>query len=227
MNLTNLTIYEMENQNLEILSNEIYKNQSLNEYIQQSALIRFAEQVGDFISFYYIPVLVLTGSVGNILSVLVFFKTKLRKLSSSYYLAALGISDTCFLFGLLATWLTFMDIKIYNREIFCQFFTYFTGLCSFLSVWYVVAFTVERFIAVLYPLKRQTMCTVRRAKIVLCVLTFLGAIHSAPYMIWSSPQYSERLNATICDVPEEYKVSLIVLFFFCSFSTLNFYVLMS
>lgn len=163
--------------------------------------------IGDVLTHYYTPGLVLVGSIGNILSVLVFFKTKLRKLSSSFYLAALGISDTCFLIGAFISWLNYVNIKIYNQEYYCQFFTYFSGLCSFLSVWFVVAFTVERFIAVLYPLKRQTMCTVRRAKIVLCCLIVLGAIISTPYLIYSAPIFSEGMNDYVCDVREEFRVS--------------------
>ena len=173
----------------------------------ESAIILIAESISDLLTCYYTPILVFTGSIGNILSVFVFFKTKLRKLSSSYYLAALGISDTLFLFAIFISWLSFVNFHLYNRNIVCQFFNYLTGLCSFLSVWFVVAFTVERFIAVLYPLKRQTMCTVRRAKIVLTCLTLLGAIHSAPLILFSTPLYSDKLNMTICDVREEYKVN--------------------
>ncbi|XP_055686865.1 cysteinyl leukotriene receptor 1 isoform X2 [Lutzomyia longipalpis] len=185
-------------------TNESYVNSSA-AIGASSTLLNIAEEVGDFLITYYTPVLVFTGSIGNMLSVLVFCKTKLRKLSSSYYLAALGVSDTCFLVGLFISWLNFVDVNLTNRNIFCQSFTYLSGLCSFLSVWFVVAFTVERFIAVLYPLKRQTMCTVKRAKIVLCGLTVLGGVHSAPFIMFASPQFSERLNTTICDVREEYK----------------------
>lgn len=171
-----------------------------------SASMEWAYMVADFLTFYYTPILVIVGSIGNILSALVFFNTKLKKLSSSYYLAALGISDTCFLIGLFITWLSFFGIHIYTREVFCQLFTFSSGLSSFLSVWYVVAFTFERFIVVLYPLKRQSWCTVRRAKLVIVALTVLGALHSAPYIVFAGPQFSERSNATICDVREEYKV---------------------
>jgi hypothetical protein len=162
--------------------------------------------IGDFLTHYYTPALVLIGSTGNILSVFVFFKTKLRKLSSSYYLAALGISDTCFLIGAFVSWLNYFNINIYNQDYYCQFFTYISGLCSFLSVWFVVAFTIERFIAVLYPLKRQTICTVKRACTVLCVLIILGCIINIPCLIYAAPQYSEFLKDYVCDVREEYKV---------------------
>ncbi|EAT44452.1 AAEL004153-PA [Aedes aegypti] len=174
--------------------------------IDQQTFVYYAE-VLSVINFYYIPALVLFGSIGNILSVLVFFKTKLKKLSSSYYLAALGLSDTCYLVGLFIPWLNLVDIKIYTLEFYCQFFTFFSNLCSFLSVWFVVAFTVERFIAVLYPLKRQTMCTVRRAKMVITALTLIGVFISLPVIFFASPQYSPAMNETICDMPEEYKVS--------------------
>uniref|UniRef100_A0A8D8ACN0 Type-1 angiotensin II receptor n=1 Tax=Culex pipiens TaxID=7175 RepID=A0A8D8ACN0_CULPI len=177
---------------------------------QMSASMEWAYMVADFLTFYYTPILVIVGSIGNILSALVFFNTKLKKLSSSYYLAALGISDTCFLIGLFVTWLSFFGIHIYTREVFCQLFTFSSGLSSFLSVWYVVAFTFERFIVVLYPLKRQSWCTVRRAKLVIVALTVLGALHSAPYIVFAGPQFSERSNATICDVREEYKPEMII-----------------
>lgn len=176
------------------------------EYDEEDAPRSFAYEVGDFLTHYYTPALVLFGCIGNILSVIVFFNTKLRKLSSSYYLAALGISDTCFLIGAFVSWLNYVNINIYNRNYYCQFFTYTSGLCSFLSVWFVVAFTVERFIAVLYPLKRQTMCTVRRACIVLTGLICLGSVICVPYFIYAAPQYSEYVNDYICDVREEYRV---------------------
>lgn len=174
---------------------------------EDNEVLQTIEYIGNVLCFYYVPIIVGTGSIGNILSVVVFFKTKLRKLSSSFYLAALAVSDTCFLFGLFAQWLNFVDVHIYNREYFCQFFTFFSNLACFCSVWFVVAFTVERFIAVMYPLKRQTMCTVRRAKMVLLGLTLLGCLHCAPFWISSTPVYSPKLEMTICDIKNEYKVS--------------------
>ncbi|XP_017080377.1 uncharacterized protein LOC108114116 [Drosophila eugracilis] len=184
---------------------EMDTNESANE---DEEMLRIAFFIGDFVHQYYIPVLCCTGSIGNILSVFVFFKTKLRKLSSSFYLAALAVSDTCFLAGLFAQWLNFLNVDIYNRNYFCQFFTFFSYLASFCSVWFVVAFTVERFIAVIYPLKRQTMCTVRRAKIVLFCLTLVGCLHCLPYILIAKPVFMPKLNATICDLNSEYKEQL-------------------
>lgn len=169
-------------------------------------MLYVAYLISDFVNKYYVPIICCTGSIGNILSVFVFFMTKLRKLSSSFYLAALAISDTCFLCGLFVQWLNFLNVNIYNLNYFCQFFTFISYLASFCSVWFVVAFTVERFIAVMYPLKRQIMCTVRRAKIVLLGLTLAGCVHCVPYILIAKPVYSAKLNDTICDLNTTYKV---------------------
>lgn len=178
----------------------------INEQSAADSSLWLSERVAHVLFFYYTPAIVLTGSVGNILSVLVFFKTKLRKLSSSYYLAALGISDTCFLLLSLVGWLSFIDINLTQDFTCCMLMTFLSGVCSFLSVWFVVAFTVERFIAVLYPLKRQTMCTVRRAKMVLCGLTVAGVIINTPLIYLADVVHNDNVNTTICDIRANYKV---------------------
>lgn len=160
---------------------------------------------------YYTPLLTVVGTIGNILSVMVFFRTRLRKLSSSYYLSALCISDTGFLLVNFLPWLGLFNINIYNQNGFCQLFTFLSGFCSALSVWFVVAFTIERFIAVMYPLKRQTMCTVKRAKSVLFGLIVVSAIHSMPLIALSASEYTADSPSTpVCQMSKGYEVSCIV-----------------
>ncbi|CAB0018610.1 unnamed protein product, partial [Nesidiocoris tenuis] len=89
----------------------------------------------DWIQRYYTPALVGFGTIGNCLSVVVFFfSTKLRKLSSSYYLSALAISDTGYLFCTFFSWLNMVNIDIFNRPGFCEFSVYLTqGLACGIS----------------------------------------------------------------------------------------------
>ncbi|XP_075160600.1 G-protein coupled receptor [Haematobia irritans] len=205
LNITNdigLPVYDESTYN-STNTNQTNKN-TLGEEDEDNDILHTIEYIGEFVYFYYVPFIVGFGSLGNILSVVVFFRTKLRNLSSSFYLAALAVSDTCFLFGLFVQWLDFFNIHLYNQEYFCQFFTFFSSLACFCSVWFVVAFTVERYIAVMYPLKRQTVCTVQRAKMVLLVLTILGCLHCGPFWLSSTPAYSMALDMTICDIRHEY-----------------------
>ncbi|XP_024082327.1 galanin-like G-protein coupled receptor npr-9 isoform X2 [Cimex lectularius] len=151
------------------------------------------------IQLYYTPALVTLGSLGNSLSVLVFFTTKLRKLSSSYYLSALAISDTGFLLITFPSWLgMFDDVTWFNQPGFCEFSVYMTQVCSFLSVWFIVAFTVERFIAVRYPLKRPSMCTVSRAKAVLLCLSLFALISYTPYIFISGVSKQNGSDIETC-----------------------------
>lgn len=154
---------------------------------------------------YYTPFIIFTGTIGNVLSILVFFRTKLKKLSSSYYLAALGASDTGYLFLNFLQWINVLGINIYNRELLCQLFTFLSNMFCMLSVWFVVAFTVERFIAVLYPLKRQTMCTVRRAKSILICLIIIGILHSSPLLLFAKAT-ERRPGFMVCDIRPAFKV---------------------
>ncbi|WAR09686.1 hypothetical protein MAR_034762, partial [Mya arenaria] len=41
---------------------------------------------------------------------------------------------------------------------------YFTYVTSFLSVWFIVGLTFERYIAICFPLKRTFLCSVKREK---------------------------------------------------------------
>jgi len=146
------------------------------------------------IQLYYTPALVLLGSAGNCLSVVVFSTPKLRQLSSSYYLAALAISDTGYLLSIFCVWLNMVDVALYDEQGFCQGIMYLSSVCSFLSVWFVVAFTVERFVAVKYPLHRPAVCTVARARAVLIGLTAVGVLLYLPMLIITGPVFIEAMN---------------------------------
>ncbi|XP_032688896.1 thyrotropin-releasing hormone receptor [Odontomachus brunneus] len=152
------------------------------------------------VELYYTPILVHLGLLGNCLSVCVFFGTKLRRASSSIYLGALAISDSGFLVMIFIYWLSMIRVHLFNMSGFCQFSIYFSTLCSFLSVWLVVAFTVERYVAVKYPLQRQSLCTVARAKIVILCLTILAILLCSPVLWFSGLREVPTGNYTICSL---------------------------
>lgn len=85
-----------------------YLNTSEYDDLDDDFGLTVAYKVGDFLTHYYTPAMVAVGSLGNILSVIVFLNTKLKKLSSSYYLAAMCISDTGFLWASLVPWLNYV-----------------------------------------------------------------------------------------------------------------------
>lgn len=159
------------------------------------------------LEIYYLPLLVGLGSLGNCLSVYVVFATKMRRSSSNFYLAALAVSDTGFLVSLLFVWLGVVNVNLYSKSGFCQFFVYLPNVCSFLSAWFVVAFTVERFVAVCYPLRRQWMCTVSRAKIILASVTGVGLLLCSPVLWYSGPRMIGNMTKATCHIVEGWEQS--------------------
>lgn len=112
---------------------------------------------------YYIPSLFIFGFIGNGLTICVFLSKEWRKASLSLYLVALATSDT----GLLLTQFQALTPKfraefVQSAPGLCAFIGYSTRVFGSLSTWFVSAFTIERFVAVCYPLRRKSFCTVNR-----------------------------------------------------------------
>jgi hypothetical protein len=123
--------------------------------------------------------------------------------SSSYYLAALSVADFGFLATLLLVWLnSSIGVQVFNKAGWCQALVYISSVCSFLSVWLIVAFTVERFIAIQYPLHRPRMCTVARAKAIVSFLAVVALV-SHLYSFLTAGIVKQQDGTELCDMPEE------------------------
>ncbi|XP_046362990.1 thyrotropin-releasing hormone receptor-like isoform X2 [Haliotis rufescens] len=132
---------------------------------------------------YFTPVILIIGLTGNILSLRVFVSRNMRKLSASTYLAALSTSDIMALvFYVLVDWLR-RGLPFFsgNHEpVFlethgvCQIALYLSYVCRFLSAWFIVTFTVERYIGVCHPLRRKDICGSRCAQKVIGSLVVIG-----------------------------------------------------
>ena len=122
------------------------------------------------------PFVIIVGIFGNVLSLLVFMGTHLRKESLSVYLSALAIAHTGCLLAIFISWLDVWKVTVFHRNGLCQLTVYFTYVCSFLSIWYVVCYMVERYVVVCYPLKRVQLCTTYRAKIVTSTIAGIGLV---------------------------------------------------
>ncbi|XP_058804443.1 alpha-2C adrenergic receptor-like isoform X2 [Phymastichus coffea] len=158
----------------------------------------------DFSHQFYIPFIILLGLIGNMLSCFVFLTSHLKMRSSSYYLAALATADFSFLFSLLLVWLNNnLGWRVFNEDGWCESVVYVSSVCSSLSVWLIVAFTTERFIAVQYPLHRPGLCTTARAKTIVTVLVVL-ALASHSYCFVTAGVVMQPDGIELCDMKYDY-----------------------
>lgn len=166
------------------------------------------ERLRDDFIYFYSPALVFLGIVGNSLLVTVFLSTKLKNISSSFYLAGLGISDSLILLDLAIEWIRFFGINIYGRNYFCQLLTFINRTAHFLSVWLVVAFSVERFIVVVFS-RRQTIRNTRQGCFIAIGVFMSGCLTRLPYLVLFAPCYQEDDKIFVCDVMGKFKVSIL------------------
>ncbi len=159
-------------------------------------------------SMYFIPTMFCVGTVSNTLAVVVFLGSELRQLGVNIYLTALAVADTGYLLSLLIVWLEAVGWPIFHTSGWCQLVVFLSYTCSFLSTWFVVAVTVERFIAIRLPLKRLTMCTPRRAIIVITSLTAgTVALFSCAFFTNGIRPFDPQRNITdpVCTPFKEYQ----------------------
>ena len=115
------------------------------------------------------------GLLGNMVSLIVFSSSEMRKISSSVYLLLLSVSDSVYLFCIFCT-KTFNILRCWHISSLahdlrnysftsCVLFQYFLDLTSDYSSCLILLFTLERFAAVYWPVEFKEMCTVTRARI--------------------------------------------------------------
>ncbi|KAK2139649.1 hypothetical protein LSH36_1677g00002 [Paralvinella palmiformis] len=113
------------------------------------------------------PIIVSVGTLGNILSLTVFLSKFMRRLSSSCYLTTLSICHILILITYvlfdwlhrgLGYWPGYELINLMSYRGVCHSFLYISYTLRFTSVWLIVAFAVERYVAICHPRYRRLVC---------------------------------------------------------------------
>lgn len=155
------------------------------------------QRIVSALNLFALPGIIMLGTVGNLLSFFVFIGTHLRLQSSYVYLAFLNVADTLFLLCLLVAWLGRINVRLMDRVGWCQLTVYLSYASSFLSVWIVVGFTVERYIVVFHPLKKDVWCTRRRAyMVVLCLAATSLCLYS--FSTWTNGVVALADGSHVC-----------------------------
>ena len=141
------------------------------------------EYITHFLNMFGIPFIIVIGVIGNTLSIITLSCSYLRHQSSTVYLAFLSTVDTGFLVSLAITWLQKLNVNAFVRTGWCTFVIFSMYVYSFLSVWTVVSFTFERYVVVYHPLRKNSLCTRRRARIVVSSLVGLAVVFYS-FSLW-------------------------------------------
>lgn len=168
---------------------------------------------------YASTMFVISGLIGNSLSVLVFSSREMRGISSNVYLLLLAISDSLYLMSVFLT-KTLTTIRcLYFPDSAADIFNRSTALCKLLqqsmdmfsdySTCLILAFTIERYIAIYLPIRFKSLCSVHRARIVCATIFIAVCVFIAPYHI----MYIGRIdNLDVCTVLTGYETEFTALY---------------
>ncbi|KAH3814503.1 hypothetical protein DPMN_143005 [Dreissena polymorpha] len=122
---------------------------------------------------YGSPILIVIGTIGNVLSIVVLLRPRLRKSTTMFYLTCLSFGDLFTLYtGLLRYWIH-SAFKIDVRNLSngaCKVHTFLVYLWLDFTVWVLVSVTVDRCISVSLPFRVKRLCTIQRSRIVVTII---------------------------------------------------------
>lgn len=142
----------------------------------QSGIPHIVQHSRNFM-FYSLAAIIPLGLVCNTVSMVVFLSKKMRLRAANWYLAALALSDDLSLLAIMFDyWLKDgrigLDV-IRKSHGLCISVTYLSYTSRLFSAILVTSFTIERFIGVVYPLKRALLSSVKHVIMVILCEGFL------------------------------------------------------
>ena len=148
--------------------NNISSHVNITEYIGCCSPDEHFEDTGNKIWIFASPVLIILGTIGNIVSGKVMLGKRLRKHTTSVYLIGLAVVDTFILYADLPwNWINAV-FKINIRDLsfaYCKINMFCMYYVIQLEAWILVCVSIERLTAVFLPLKAKKLFTKRSALI--------------------------------------------------------------
>lgn len=158
-------------------------------------------QVALYVNRVYMWVVVGVGVPGNIAAIFTLFR--MRQFTSSFvYMCVLAMFDLMtIVIKLLYLRLTSADVELSDAG--CQVFMFIGTFCMHFANWVLVVLTVERYIAVWFPLKIAKIGSVRRATGVLVVIAVILIAFNV-HFFWTYYEGQGDVFGFLCMIRNEY-----------------------
>ncbi|XP_069138819.1 uncharacterized protein [Argopecten irradians] len=140
-----------------------------------------------YLGLYVYPIIIFLGTVGNVISFVVMIRKTMIHSSTCFYLAVIAVVDTLVLFfSGIRSWFAVINgwDAIILSPTACKVFNFLTYFLFQYSAWLLVAMTIERFIAIHFPLKAVEYATVSRAKKVSVALFVMFSLFNC-HFFWT------------------------------------------
>ncbi|XP_060884887.1 galanin receptor 2a [Labrus mixtus] len=152
-----------------------------------------AESVLISVSF---ALIFLVGTVGNSLVLAVLFRKGQMK-TTNLFILNLGIADLCFIVFCVPFQATIytLDQWVFGA-VMCKVVHFIIFLTMYASIFTLTAVSVDRYLAICYPLRSRQMRTPKNAIASIVLLWLLALLFSAPYLSYFTQM--ELAGAVLC-----------------------------
>ncbi|GFN74087.1 ubiquitin carboxyl-terminal hydrolase 24 [Plakobranchus ocellatus] len=145
------------------------------------------------------------GLIGNVSVLFLMHNRDFQNLSYPVYVRTLGVVDSIFLITVCIEDILDHQFKKMNEFMtssvaFCKIWSFALNVTRLLSPWLIVSLTCDRFVAVVFPLKRAVLCSRRTALITCSMIVGLVLGESLFYAILSRPVMNEEDFELECDL---------------------------
>ena len=186
---------------------------------------------------YGSPILIVGGTLGNVLSFTVMLRKKIRNSTTSLYLLVLSVVDTVVLYtGLLRLYIKHSsgyDIR-HSSSLACKFHLFGVYACQQFDSWILVSVTLERVCAVFLPHKSKEIFTKQFATVSLIIQALVIIIINSNFFYTHDLLYFRDLDGRmepICFPPLQEHLSYISNVWpwidFCLFSLMPFAIILT
>ena len=150
------------------------------------------------------PLFLIVGLGGNLLSIAVLSRKRLRYTTTSVYLRLLAVVDTSvlivFVLHRLVYYYLLINFKLSNN-LACKIYSWLSTSVTALSIWLLSLIAIDRLILVKYPVWAKSHCTQRSAVVAVGILSVALFIINSHYLALYSRievfSYSNLTNATV------------------------------
>uniref|UniRef100_UPI00398F3AB4 motilin receptor-like n=1 Tax=Pristiophorus japonicus TaxID=55135 RepID=UPI00398F3AB4 len=127
-------------------------------------------------------VLFIIGVTGNTLTILIIRRYKDMKTTTNLYLSSMAISDLliflCLPFDLYRMW-KYMPWLF--GDFLCRFYQYVNEGCTYATILHITALSIERYLAICFPLQAKVFITKRRVRSAIALLWTLALLSAGPF----------------------------------------------
>ncbi|XP_005090222.1 CX3C chemokine receptor 1 [Aplysia californica] len=147
---------------------------------------------------------VVVGTVANTLALVVMLS--LSRLPVCNYMAGLAFADLSVVLGVcLVRWLHTKGLDPRNQDTAsCRVLTFMAYWSFSVSAWILVAMTIDRYLAITFPLKALVHSTPRRARLTIIGIMAVMALINIHFFVTMAVNYNKNGVTTTCQAYNEY-----------------------